>query len=169
MKKYSCFITFYRKLRGDFLSEGENNDQPTRKQPIQLPREEERSPPPGRQPSPPRRQPSPPRREPSPPPRQQSPPRREPSPPPREPSPPPREPSPPPRSPSPPRQTSPPPSTESTPKTRNLLAEGMPQRQDSDEEQDVDVWEDGKIVFHMGKGENKCLYVFHIVREKKCL
>ncbi|CAG2256406.1 ABP1 [Mytilus edulis] len=117
-----------RKLRGDFLSQGENNDQPTRKQPIQLPREEERSPPPGRQPSPPRRQPSPPRRdpspprrEPSPPPRQQSPPRREPSPPPREPSPPPREPSPP---------------------QKNLLAEGMPQRQDSDEEQDVDVWED---------------------------
>ncbi|CAC5376720.1 DBNL [Mytilus coruscus] len=131
-----------RKLRGEFLSQGEDNEQPGRKQPIQLPREEERSPPPGRQPSPPRRQPSPPRRQPSPPRREPSPPPREPSPPPREPSPPPREPSPPPRGPSPPRQTSPPPSTESTPKSRNLLAEGMPQRQDSDEEQDVDVWED---------------------------
>ncbi|XP_052099389.1 drebrin-like protein B isoform X2 [Mytilus californianus] len=131
-----------RKLRGEFLSQGEDNEQPSRKQPIQLPREEERSPPPGRQPSPPRRQPSPPRRQPSPPRREPSPPPREPSPPPREPSPPPREPSPPPRGPSPPRQTSPPPSTESTPKSRNLLAEGMPQRQDSDGEQDVDVWED---------------------------
>ena len=118
-----CQTFFFRKLRGEFLSQGDDNEPQERKAPIQLPQEEERSPPPTRrQPSPPRRQPSPPRREPSPPPR---------------------EPSPPPREPSPPRQPSPPPATQSQPHTRNLLAEGMPKRQDSDEEQDTDVWEDG--------------------------
>ena len=111
-----------RKIRGEFLSQGDNNDQQERKAPIQLPQEEERSPPPSR--------------------KLPSPPRREPSPPPREPSPPPREPSPPPREPSPPRQPSPPPVTQNEPRVKHLLAEGMPKRQDSDDEQDDEVWED---------------------------
>lgn len=117
-----------RKIKGEFLIQNDDNDNEPgqRKPPIQLPQSEERSPPPTR------RQPSPPRRGPSPP-------RREPSPPPREPSPPPREPSPAPREPSPQRMPSSPPVT---PHTRNLLAEGIPKRQDSDEERDTDVWED---------------------------
>ncbi|KAJ8317522.1 hypothetical protein KUTeg_005426 [Tegillarca granosa] len=94
-----------------------------------------RSPPLARKPSPPR--------EPSPPAREPSPPRREPSPPPRQPSPPPREPSPPPRQPSPEpvsRNEEPP----KLPKGRNLLAEGLPRRQDSDEEEDSEDWDDNE-------------------------
>lgn len=133
---------YYRKLRGEFLSQGDDNDQQERKAPIQLPQEEERSPPPSR------RLPSPPRREPSPPPREPTPPPREPSPPPRQPSPPPREPSPPPREPSPPRQPSPPPDTQNEPRVKNVLAEGMPKGQDSNDEQDADVWEDGRYMYY---------------------
>ncbi|XP_069140467.1 drebrin-like protein A [Argopecten irradians] len=129
--------------------------------------------PPRREPSPPPREPSPPPREPSPPPREpspepQQPVMREPSPPPqqpvmREPSPPPqqpvmREPSPPPqqpvmREPSPPPQQpvmqepSPSPSPQATqlPRGRNLLAEGLPRRQDSDDEEEKDDdWDDNE-------------------------
>ncbi|KAK3094304.1 hypothetical protein FSP39_000080 [Pinctada imbricata] len=124
-----------RKLKSSFLNQSQESEEPpARKQPIQLPSEPAK---PARQPSPPRREPSPPPREPSPPPREPSPPPREPSPPPpREPSPPPREPSPPPREPSPPpREPSP-----QLPRARNLMAEGLPRRQDSDEEQNDDDW-----------------------------
>ncbi|XP_056006121.1 drebrin-like protein B isoform X3 [Ostrea edulis] len=119
-----------RKLQHNFFNQ--QQEEAPKKQPIQLPREN--PPKPGRsfaepEPSGPSfspRQPSPPPREPSPP-RQPSPPPREPSPPPREPSPPPREPSPPPKAPSP-----------QLPRARNLLAEGLPPRQDSDEENNND-------------------------------
>ncbi|XP_056006127.1 drebrin-like protein B isoform X9 [Ostrea edulis] len=125
-----------RKLQHNFFNQ--QQEEAPKKQPIQLPREN--PPKPGRsfaepEPSGPSfspRQPSPPPREPSPP-RQPSPPPREPSPPPREPSPPPREPSPPPKAPSP-----------QLPRARNLLAEGLPPRQDSDEENNNDDdWGEG--------------------------
>ncbi|XP_021361152.1 drebrin-like protein B [Mizuhopecten yessoensis] len=155
-----------KKLRQPaFLSqEQQYNGQP--KQPISLPTEntgddvfsQDRSPPkqPVREPSPPPREPSPPPREPSPPPREPSPPPREPSPPPREPSPPPREPSPEPqlpvmREPSPTpqqpvmREPSPPPKVTQLPRGRNLLADGLPKRQESDEEEEKDDdWDDNE-------------------------
>ncbi|XP_013391294.1 drebrin-like protein B isoform X2 [Lingula anatina] len=110
-----------KKIKHTFLDQQQQEAPPPRKEPIQLPRE----------PSPPPREPSPPpRREPSPPPREPSPPPREPSPP-RQPSPPIREPSP---EPEPQQPVSRP--TSEVPATRNLLAEGLPKRQDSDEEEE---------------------------------
>jgi len=104
--------------------------------------------------------PSPPRaREPSPPPARREPsPVRQPSPPPREPSPPPRQPSPPPvREPSPPRREPSPVAqqpviiteTNDLPRARNLLAQGLPPRQNSDDdEEETDDWGDGMQYFY---------------------
>ncbi|XP_033757356.1 drebrin-like protein B isoform X2 [Pecten maximus] len=150
-----------KKLRQPaFLNQGQQQQEP--KKPINLPTEnmddnvfsQNQT---HREPSPPPREPSPPPREPSPPPREPSPPPREPSPPPREPSPPPREPSPEPqqpvmREPSPTpqqpvmREPSPPPQVTQLPRGRNLLAEGLPRRQDSDEEEEEkdDDWDDNE-------------------------
>ncbi|XP_067945161.1 drebrin-like protein B [Watersipora subatra] len=74
--------------------------------------------------------------------RQPSPPRqRDPTPPrPRDPTPPPRDPTPPPREPTPPpRDATPPPA--STPAQSSLLHQGLPPRQDSDEEEDDQDWD----------------------------
>ncbi|XP_060564639.1 drebrin-like protein B isoform X2 [Ruditapes philippinarum] len=120
------------KLKHNFGGSVDQSEAPTRKAPIQLPRDQPSPPPnqPARQPSPP------PKREPSPPPREPSPPPRQPSPPPqRQPSPPPqRQPSPPPK-----REPSPPSIPTQQPQTRNLLAGSLPPRQaDSDEEENED-------------------------------
>ncbi|XP_078310740.1 drebrin-like protein isoform X3 [Crassostrea virginica] len=123
-----------RKIQHGFLNQQEQ-EEPPRKEPIQLPRgnppKPERS---FAEPEPSGPTFSPPAREPSPPPP------REPSPPPREPSPPPREPSPPPQMPRIP-QSEPEPQL---PRARNLLADGLPPRQDSDEENNNDDdWGEG--------------------------
>ena len=128
---YKCFL-YSRKLKHSFLPETDNSASRPRKQPIQLPKgdpESERptasvrTQPPPREPSPePVRQPSPePVRQPSPEPV------REPSPEPvREPSP------------EPVRSPAQPTSPAAIPQARNLMRDGLPPRQDSDEEQEDD-------------------------------
>ncbi|XP_014675039.1 PREDICTED: drebrin-like protein B [Priapulus caudatus] len=123
---------------------------PPRKREPSPPKKREPSPPRKREPSPPKkREPSPPtKREPSPPTkREPSPPtKREPSPPVRrEPSPPARGPSPPHREPTPERQPSPVKTMSEPavpPHTRNLLAEGLPPRVESPEEEEDQDWEE---------------------------
>lgn len=133
----------YRKIQHGFLNQQQQEEPVERKEPIQIPR--------GNPPKPERSfaEPEPSGPVFSTPPRPPSPPQREPSPPPREPSPPPREPSPPPREPSPPRQLPRVPPSEpepQLPRARNLLSEGLPPRQDSDEENNNDEeWGEGKI------------------------
>ncbi|XP_052705851.1 drebrin-like protein B isoform X6 [Crassostrea angulata] len=124
-----------KKIQHGFLNQQQQEEPVERKEPIQIPR--------GNPPKPERSfaEPEPSGPVFSTPPRPPSPPRREPSPPPREPSPPPREPSPPPREPSPPRQLPRVPPSEpepQLPRARNLLSEGLPPRQDSDEENNND-------------------------------
>ncbi|XP_061194534.1 drebrin-like protein B isoform X2 [Saccostrea echinata] len=121
-----------RKIQHGFLNNQQQEEEPVqRKQPIQLPQ------------NPPKPERSFAEPEPSGP--SFSSPPREPSPPPREPSPPPREPSPPPRTPSPQlpkvQRSEPEPQL---PRARNLLAQGLPPRQDSDEENNnEDEWGEG--------------------------
>lgn len=128
----------YRKIQHGFLNQQQQEEPVERKEQIQIPR--------GNPPKPERSYAEP---EPSGP--VFSTPARPPSPPRREPSPPPREPSPPPREPSPPRQLPRVPPSEpepQLPRARNLLSEGLPPRQDSDEENNnEEEWGEGKIYF----------------------